>query len=340
MMIFAGMIQKIESRKPNPENVKHQIFIMKCSNCKQEGHNKRSCTQVFETSEAHLKSQRKTKNLGLNTAKTQDESYAAIEAICATARCSDRHHEGERILPVRKFYLNKGGKKLQGACIRCQKNRRANRIKRSRAKFDGMTKQEVCDMYRKTYGPTKTCSKCKTPKSPIEFPISISMETGLHNHCITCSIGNSQGNGGIRDFIYMPDKDGIKYKKKETCERCGGTYKLAVDHILPIAKGGTDCIRNKQTLCIHCNSKKNDTIDCAVQLEFLSERYKDTLLDFTDNVTLTRILSKKVYEFRQTHIETASIEDIRNSVKDYATKHNLGHNLDRIVEKIAIIFNK
>lgn len=330
---------------------------MKCSICKKDGHNMRSCNAITApVSEAGtdvettlpitveitktLKSQRKTKNLGVNTAKTQDESYTKIEAKCPTARCSDGKHEGERILNVRNFYLNKGGNGLQGACITCQKNRRANRTKRSREMFEGKTKQEVCASYIKTYGQTKTCSKCKATKLPMEFPVSISMETGLHNQCITCSIGNSQGNGGLRDFIYMPDKDGINYKKKEKCERCEGTHKLAVDHILPIAKGGTDCIPNKQTLCVHCNSKKNDTIDCAVNSEFLSTRYKDSPLDFTDNITLARILSKKVYEFRQSNIDNASLEDIRNSVKEYIRKHNLGHNSDRIVGKIAALFNK
>lgn len=291
-------------------------------------------------SEVNLKTQRKTNNLGFNTINTQDESYAAIEAKCATAKCFDGKHEGERTLPVRKFYLNKAGKGLQGACITCQKDRRANRIKRARENFGGKNKLEICDMYIKTYGQTKTCSKCKISKPPSEFSISISMETGLHNHCILCSIGNSQGNGGIRDFIFMPDKDGIKYKKKDKCERCSGTERLAVDHILPIAKGGTDCIPNKQTLCIHCNSKKNDTIDCVVRPEFLSIRYKDESLDFNENTSLSRSLSKKVYNFREENIDTASLESIKNSVNEYAKKHNLGHNLDRIVEKIAVLFNK
>ena len=287
-----------------------------------------------------MKSQRKTKNLGFNTANTQDESYTEIEAQNPTARCSDGKHEGERILPVRMFYLNKAGKGVQGACITCQKNCRANRTKRCRDKFGKKTEQEIYEMYLKTYGHTKACSKCKASKPPFEFRISIGMESGLHNSCIVCSIGNSQGNGGLRDFIFMPDKDGIKYKKKDKCERCSGVDKLAVDHILPIAKGGTDCIPNKQTLCVHCNSKKNDTIDCVVNPEYLSARYKDESLDFTDNTALSRILSKKVYEFKQKNIDTASLEDIRNSVKEYAKKHNLGNCLVRIVGKIAGVFNK
>lgn len=286
------------------------------------------------------KRQRKTRNLGLNTARTQDESYADIETKTPTARCSDGLHEGDRVLPVRKFYLNKGGKGLQGACIVCQKHRRANRIKRAREKFAGKTKEQICDFYTKTYGPTKSCSKCGVAKPPSEFPISISMETGLHNHCILCAIGNSQGNGGIRDYIFMPDKDGIKYKKKPTCETCGGTDKLAVDHILPIAKGGTDCFPNKQTLCIHCNSKKSDTIDRIVSTTNLTQRYHDSSLVFSDFTALSQTLTRKVYEFRKKTIEDASLDEIRASIKEYAKKYNLGHNLDRIVGKIAVIFNK
>jgi hypothetical protein len=286
------------------------------------------------------KSQRKTHNLGLNTIQTSEESYARIEAGCPTAKCTDGKHEGERVLPVRNFYLNKGGAALQGACITCQKNRRADRIQRCREKYTGKTKAEICDEYLKTYVPLKPCSACKIAKPPTEFPISISMECGLHNHCLMCTVGNSQGNGGLRDFILMPDKDGIKYKKKEACERCAGTDKLAVDHILPLAKGGTDCIANKQTLCIHCNSKKSDSIDCPVVAEMLCERYKDAGLDFSDTAALSRILSKKVFEFRQSHFDTAPLDTIRMTVTEYAKKYNLGNDLDRIIGKIAALFNK
>jgi len=285
-----------------------------------------------------MKTQRKTKNLGLNTSKTQDSSFQEIEKMGATSRCSDSKHEGERMLPVRMFYLN--GSKVQGACITCQKNYRMNRIKRCREKFQDKTKEEIDEMYRTTYGETKTCSNCKISKIPSDFPVSITIECGLHNHCKKCSSGNSQGNGGLRDYIFMPDKDGIKYKKKSACETCGGVDKLAVDHILPIAKGGTDCIINKQTLCVHCNSKKNDTLEDGVKPEYLSERYRDVDLDFTDTISLSRILSKKVLDFRESNLVDAELEEIRTSVTEYKKKHNLGDNLDRIVGKIAILFDK
>jgi len=311
---------------------------MKCSICNQEGHTKRSCELNIQDNNK-LKTQRKTKNLGYNTSNTQEESYIKIETKTSTAKCSDINHTGDRILSIRNFYLNKGGNSLQSACIICQKNRRANRIKKSREKFNGKTKEEICNMYIKTYGQTKTCSICKIAKNPLEFPLSISMETGFHNHCIDCSNNNHSRSGLFRDFTFLPDKDNFKYKKKKQCERCGDINRLVIDHILPISKGGSDCLINKQTLCNHCNCKKNSTIDSTIKSEFLCERYKDESLNFSNNTELTRVLSKKVYEFRQKNIINISKDELRNNIKNYITKYNLGHNLDRIINKIVLFFN-
>jgi hypothetical protein len=166
------------------------------------------------------------------------------------------------------------------------------------------------------------------------------MECGLHNHCITCSIGNSQGSGGLREFIFMPDKDGIKYTKKSVCERCGGTDTLAVDHIIPIAKGGTDCINNKQTLCRPCNSKKSDTIDCIGNINQLCERYRGLTLDFTNFIQTSQRLAQAVAEFVHTNITSAPLSAIDTSIAEYKKKYNLGHDLIRISAKLAERFNK
>lgn len=49
-----------------------------------------------------------------------------------------------------------------------------------------------------------------------------------------------------------------------TCQMCGRTrydgVKLEVDHIIPVAKGGSDNINNLQTLCFDCNRGKSDKI--------------------------------------------------------------------------------
>lgn len=42
------------------------------------------------------------------------------------------------------------------------------------------------------------------------------------------------------------------------CLRCGVTGRLTVDHVIPIARGGTNDIANLQPLCGSCNSGKKD----------------------------------------------------------------------------------
>jgi len=45
-----------------------------------------------------------------------------------------------------------------------------------------------------------------------------------------------------------------------TCVRCGSREKLHFDHIIPVAKGGGNDIKNIQILCEPCNLKKSDKI--------------------------------------------------------------------------------
>jgi 5-methylcytosine-specific restriction endonuclease McrA len=45
------------------------------------------------------------------------------------------------------------------------------------------------------------------------------------------------------------------------CRLCGKSARdteLEVDHIIPVAKGGTAGLNNLQTLCIDCNRGKSD----------------------------------------------------------------------------------
>jgi hypothetical protein len=42
------------------------------------------------------------------------------------------------------------------------------------------------------------------------------------------------------------------------CSGCGGLYRLQIDHIEPIAKGGTNAPENLRLLCFHCNQRQAD----------------------------------------------------------------------------------
>ena len=44
------------------------------------------------------------------------------------------------------------------------------------------------------------------------------------------------------------------------CKQCGDWHDLAIDHIHPVSKGGTNDIDNLQVLCRSCNSRKRDRV--------------------------------------------------------------------------------
>ena len=43
-----------------------------------------------------------------------------------------------------------------------------------------------------------------------------------------------------------------------SCVTCGSHVALTVDHIVPVARGGSDDLDNLQTMCQPCNSRKGD----------------------------------------------------------------------------------
>ena len=62
---------------------------------------------------------------------------------------------------------------------------------------------------------------------------------------------------------YRQWHDQIAARDGECCANCGAENKLALDHILPIAKGGESQPDNLQLLCATCNQIKGKlAIDC------------------------------------------------------------------------------
>jgi 5-methylcytosine-specific restriction endonuclease McrA len=48
----------------------------------------------------------------------------------------------------------------------------------------------------------------------------------------------------------------LKEKYENRCALCGSEEKLTIDHIVPLAKGGSNYISNIQPLCGRCNRTK------------------------------------------------------------------------------------
>jgi 5-methylcytosine-specific restriction protein A len=86
-----------------------------------------------------------------------------------------------------------------------------------------------------------------------------------------------------RKFVtdYVTDPENIKYedyrnswnvvrkkmtrlvmkRDKHECRICGSKKNLQIDHIYPMARGGTNDLDNLQILCKKCNLKKSDKVD-------------------------------------------------------------------------------
>ncbi|MDF0552292.1 HNH endonuclease [Kamptonema sp. UHCC 0994] len=60
-------------------------------------------------------------------------------------------------------------------------------------------------------------------------------------------------------------------RNKYQCQSCGKTFletQLTIDHIIPLARGGTNDISNLHTLCFTCNQKKSDKLDTRFKRHF------------------------------------------------------------------------
>lgn len=64
----------------------------------------------------------------------------------------------------------------------------------------------------------------------------------------------------VRDYVFQRDR--------HCCQSCGTGDRLTVDHIIPLAKGGSNDISNLQTLCFSCNSRKRDRLDRRFQRRY------------------------------------------------------------------------
>lgn len=139
-----------------------------------------------------------------------------------------------------------------------------------------------------------------------------------------------------------------------TCQYCGAKAPdvlLEVDHIKPVAKGGTDDLMNLITACRDCNRGKRDrelTDDSIIrlqneQLEELAERkeqlemmleWREELDDMWDDAV--NAVKKKMLSyanFKPKPIFSAQGKDsIKNLLKEYS--------IDEVYEGIEIAFSK
>lgn len=73
---------------------------------------------------------------------------------------------------------------------------------------------------------------------------------------------------------------------QQPCVICGTDYRICVDHIIPVTKGGTGDLSNLQPLCWLCNAKKGNRLNN----EELRQWYETRKEQHHDRITRTRSL--------------------------------------------------
>jgi DNA-directed RNA polymerase subunit RPC12/RpoP len=65
-----------------------------------------------------------------------------------------------------------------------------------------------------------------------------------------------------------PSRSLIYKRDNNTCQYCGSTRKLTLDHVLPRSKGGRDTWSNLVVACSRCNTRKGDKLleHCDMEL--------------------------------------------------------------------------
>jgi len=67
--------------------------------------------------------------------------------------------------------------------------------------------------------------------------------------------GTRQQRGYSNQWVTLSAK---LRKAQPWCTYCGKTHDLTLDHIVPLARGGTNAVTNLRVLCRSCNGRKQD----------------------------------------------------------------------------------
>lgn len=118
------------------------------------------------------------------------------------------------------------------------------------------------------------CHKCNEEKPAEEFYKDRSKKSGLQSRCKKCDHAMKRSNGRKSYQTYNFNRRSasgnritieqwslIRKVFDYVCVCCEGSkYKVSPDHIVPVAKGGSNSASNCQPLCNTCNQAKGDLI--------------------------------------------------------------------------------
>jgi len=68
---------------------------------------------------------------------------------------------------------------------------------------------------------------------------------------------------------HKPSRSMIYKRDRNSCQYCGATRDLTIDHVIPKCRGGEDTWENLVVACISCNSKKSNSLLSNTDMKLL-----------------------------------------------------------------------
>jgi phage terminase large subunit GpA-like protein len=110
----------------------------------------------------------------------------------------------------------------------------------------------------------KTAVKTIEAKKVQVKNVETQVTQSVHAHKVIEGERQPNTNGaGVREFagrayLRASLRREVWRRAHGKCTGCGGYYRLQIDHIKPVAKGGTNTLENLRLLCFHCNQRQAD----------------------------------------------------------------------------------
>jgi hypothetical protein len=124
----------------------------------------------------------------------------------------------------------------------------------------------------------------------------------------------------VRTQLPPQIKNQVKQKFGFKCVKCGADNDITIDHIIPLADGGTNDLSNLQTLCVHCNRLKSNIPPFWKRLKDFFYGYLYTVKNEIRGELTSRlgIFKKDLGDFRESH--QSQITALTNQIADLSAK--------------------
>lgn len=265
------------------ENITHLV-------CKKCGANKPIDSGYFKHATGKYGVRSVCKSCYPKPKKPDTNKYEEAKKLGITHRVCTKCGKNKKLEEFRRWSYGKYG--VQPECLVCAKER-------SRARYRSLSEEEKIETLKTKQAKAKalgireqTCSDCGETKPLDEYYDDFSFSNGKSRLCRSCHSmaakkwreenpesmsaisrrRRARKKGAAGDHT-QSDVLRLLQNQKHCCAYCKKKVKKTyeVDHIVPLAKGGSNAPDNLQILCVSCNRRKSakDPIVWANQIGLL-----------------------------------------------------------------------